>query len=139
MVGRAGQLLGRLRDDPPDAEASASYAFLHEGILRAYLSEVGEQAKDAAIYGKYGCWFFQLKTRSQVLIESNWDDAASEAGAGDIRFRAWGENAESLIDLVIDPLRKLPVAQGTRDRADKKNSCPWINFIFRFGRAPPAQ
>ena len=27
------QLLGRLRDDPPDATATARYAFLHEGIL----------------------------------------------------------------------------------------------------------
>ena len=42
-------LLGRLRDDPPDAEATASYDFLHEGILRGYLSKLGEHAKDAAI------------------------------------------------------------------------------------------
>jgi hypothetical protein len=28
------QLLGRLRNDPPDAEATARYTFLHEGILR---------------------------------------------------------------------------------------------------------
>jgi hypothetical protein len=35
------------------------YAFLHEGILRGYLSKLGDQAKDAAIYWKYGCWFSQ--------------------------------------------------------------------------------
>jgi internalin A len=104
-------LLGRLRDDPPDAEASASYAFLHEGVLRGYISKLGNHAKDAAIYWKYGCWFFEQKTRSQVLIESQWEDAASEAGAGDIWFRAWGENAESLIDLVLDSIRRLPVGQ----------------------------
>jgi internalin A len=34
------QLLGRLRDDPPDAETTASYAFLHDGILRGYLSKL---------------------------------------------------------------------------------------------------
>jgi internalin A len=105
------QLLGRLRDDPPSAEASARYAFLHDGILRNYLSKLGEHAHDAAIYWKYGCWFYEQTTRSQVLIESKWDDAASEAGAGDIRFRAWGANAESLIDLVLEELRKLPVGQ----------------------------
>jgi internalin A len=33
------QLLGRLRDDP--AEATARYAFLHHGILRNYLSKLG--------------------------------------------------------------------------------------------------
>jgi hypothetical protein len=106
------QLLGRLRDDPPDAEATASYAFLHEGILRDYLSELGEHAEDAAIYWKYGCWFYEQTTRSQVLIESKWDDATSEAGAGAIRLRAWGENAESLIDPLLEALRKLPVGQA---------------------------
>ncbi len=55
------QLLGRLRDDAPDAEATARYAFLHEGILRGYLSKLGEHAKDAAIYWKYGCWFYRAE------------------------------------------------------------------------------
>jgi internalin A len=113
-------LLGRLSDDPPDAEASARYAFLHEGVLRGYLSKLGEHAKDAAIYWKYGCWFFEQKTRSQVLIESQWDDGASEAGAGEIRFRAWGENAESLTDLVLDPLQKLPIGQAPKIEQTKR-------------------
>jgi internalin A len=108
------QLLGRLRDDPPDATTNAHYAFLHEGVLRGFLSRLGEHAKDAAIYWKYGCWFYEQKTRSQVLIESGWDDAASEAGSGTIRLRAWGENAERLIDLVLDALRKLPVGQAPK-------------------------
>jgi glutamine amidotransferase-like uncharacterized protein len=93
-----------LRDDAPDAEATAKYAFLHEGVLRSYLSKLGEHAEDAAIYWKYGCWFYEQATHSQVLIESRWDDASSKAGADNIRFRAWGENAESLIDLVLDLL-----------------------------------
>ena len=113
-------LLGRLRDDTPNAAATARYAFLHEGILRGYLSELGEHAKDAAIYWKYGCWFYEQKTRSQVLIESQWDDSASEAGAGEIRFRAWGERADDLIEQLLWTLQTLPVGQppeikGTRN------------------------
>jgi internalin A len=104
------QLLGRLRDDPPDAEASARYAFLHEGILRGYLSKLGEHAKDAAIYWKYGCWFFEQTTSSQVLIESQWD-AESEAGSGEIRFRAWGNRADDLIEQLLRTLQTLPVGQ----------------------------
>jgi internalin A len=114
------QLLGRLRDDVPDATATARYAFLHEGVLRGFLSKLGEHAKEAAIYWKYGCWFFDKTTHSQVLIESQWDDAESEAGAGDIRFRAWGENAENLIDLLIDPLRKLPVGRASKIEQTKR-------------------
>jgi internalin A len=105
------RLLGRLRDDPPSAEATASYAFLHEGILRGYLSKLGEHAKDAAIYWKYGCWLYEQKTRSQVLIESRWDSAASEAGAGTIRLRAWGERADELIESLLQALQSLPVGQ----------------------------
>jgi internalin A len=113
-------LFGRLRDDPPDAEATARYPFLHEGILRGYLSKLGEHAKDAAIYWKYGCWFYEQTTRSQVLIESQWEDAESGSGAGTIRLRAWGENAESLIDLVLDALRKLPVGQAPKIEQTKR-------------------
>jgi internalin A len=107
-------LLGRLRDDPPDAEATASYAFLHEGILRGYLSKIGQQAGDAAIYWKYGCWFYEQTTRSQVLIEGRWDDAESESSAGTIRLQAWGENAEGLIDPLLEALRSLPVGQAPK-------------------------
>jgi TIR domain len=38
-------------------------------------------------------------------------DAESESGAGTIRLRAWGENAESLIDPMLEALQKLPVGQ----------------------------
>jgi internalin A len=104
-------LLGRLRYDPPEAEATASYAFLHEGILRGYLSELGESAKDAPIYWKYGCWFYEQKTRSQVLIEGRWNDAASESGAGSIRIRAWGVRADELMESLLRALQRLPVGQ----------------------------
>jgi internalin A len=129
------QLLGRLRDDRPDATATARYAFLHEGILRSYLSKLGEHAKDAAIYWKYGCWFFDKTTHSQLLIESQWNDAKSEAGAGEIRFRAWGENAESLIDLVLDPLRELPV--GLPPEIEQTKRFPIRGFVSSSGSVVP--
>jgi hypothetical protein len=66
-----------------------------------------------------------------------WDDSASEAGAGDIRLRAWGENAESLIDLVLDPIRKLPVGQAPKIEQTKRIRVRGFHFIFRLDRAPP--
>jgi internalin A len=111
MVDAQEQLLGRLRGDPPDATATARHVFLHDGVLRGYLSKLGEHAKDAAIYWKYGCWFYEQKTRSQVLIESRWDDAESGAGAGDIRLRAWGERADHLVYKLLKTLESLPVGQ----------------------------
>jgi|ERR1700722_8481550 len=114
------QLLGRLRNDPPDAEATAQYTFLHEGILRGYLSKLGECAKDAAIYWRYGCWFYEQKTYSQVLIAGRWVDAASEAGAGNIWFGAWGESAEELIDALLEELRELPFGQAPKIEQTKR-------------------
>jgi TIR domain len=35
----------------------------------------------------------------------------SEAGAGSIRLRAWGQNAESLIDPLLETLQSLPIGQ----------------------------
>jgi internalin A len=40
-----------------DAQAEARYRFLHEGVLRNYLSTIGTKAGDTAIYWRYGCWF----------------------------------------------------------------------------------
>ena len=51
------------------AQADARYAFLHEGVLRGYLSKIGQRAGDAAIYWKYGCWSYEETTDSRVLIE----------------------------------------------------------------------
>jgi internalin A len=104
-------LAGRIPKDHPMAEAEARYAFLHEGVLRGYLSKIGQQAGDAALYWKYGCWSYEGTTDSRVLIESQWDDTESEAGAGSIRLRAWGENAERLIDPLLEALESLPMGQ----------------------------
>jgi internalin A len=108
------QLLGRLRGDPPAAEAEAHYPFLHEGILRGYLSKIGQHAKDAPAYWKYGCWFYEKITESQVLIESQWDDSKTESGQGKIRFQAWGKHARQLLDPLLAELKRLPVGQPPR-------------------------
>jgi hypothetical protein len=104
-------LTGRIPTGHPMAEAEARYAFLHEGILRGYFSKIGRQAGDAALYWKYGCWSYEETTDSRVLIESQWDDAKSEAGAGSIRLSAWGENAETLLDPLLEALKSLPIGQ----------------------------
>jgi GTPase SAR1 family protein/pimeloyl-ACP methyl ester carboxylesterase len=112
-------LTGRIPMGLPMAEAEARYAFLHEGVLRGYLSKIGLQAGDSALYWKYGCWAYEETTDSRVLIESQWQDAESEAGGGSIRLRAWGENAETLIDPLLETLQKLPVGQSPEIKRTK--------------------
>ena len=115
-------LAGRIPKDHPIAEAEASYPFLHEGVLRSYLSKIGLRAGDAALYWKYGCWSYEETTDSRVLIEGRWDDAESEVGAGTIRFRAWGQNAERLIDPLLEALQSLPIGQPPEIKRTKASS-----------------
>jgi hypothetical protein len=43
-------LLGRVRNDPPNAEITARYPFLREDLLRDYLLKLGNHAPNAPIY-----------------------------------------------------------------------------------------
>jgi internalin A len=104
-------LAGRLLKDPPGAAVKVRYAFLHEGVLRNFLSKIGTQAGEAAIYWKYGCWFYEKTTDSRVVIEGMWQGAGQESGEGSIVFRAWGARASKLIEPLLAELQRLPLGQ----------------------------
>jgi hypothetical protein len=77
-----------------------------------------------------------------VLIEGRWDDAASEAGAGSIRLRAWGENAENLIDPFLEALQSLPIGQPPEIKRTKAigayaTSLSSASATIRLVSAPP--
>jgi internalin A len=104
-------LQGLLHDESPNSECSARFVFLHDGILRNFLSKLGQHTKDKAIYWKYGCWFYEQKTQSQALIHTDWDDSANKIGPGTVRIRAWGQGANHLTEILIQELVELPLAQ----------------------------
>jgi TIR domain len=118
--------------------------FLHDGILRNYLSKLGEHAKDAAVYWKYGCWFYEQKTRSQVLINSSWDDPGAEAGPGTIHIEAWGDQTDDLVRVLIETLRSIPLAQrpeitGTPSLDARAQSVSTIAIEARFASSRQVQ
>ena len=61
--------------------------------------------------GNNGCWFNEQKTRSQALIETNWDDTTNQTGPGTIRVRAWGEGANDLVETLLQALQTLPIGR----------------------------
>ena len=103
-------LRGRIPKNASSLKAEARYRFLHEGILRQYLSEIGQHAEDAPIYWKYGCWFYEETTDSRIVIDSLWEDP-SETGPGTISFQGWGERARALLESLIATLERLPVGR----------------------------
>lgn len=106
---RSRLLFGRLRGTPPDAAARVRYPFLHEGILRTFLSKVGSQARDAGVYWKYGCWFGEETTLSTILVRSAHTPAEGAAWAGEVTLEAWGQKADELVERVLKMLLDIPL------------------------------
>lgn len=104
-------LLGALRDGPPNNWATVRYRFLHEGILRTFLSCVGEHAGGGAMYWKYGCWFCEAKTEGVVLVRSKQEGDPNQPGSGEVSVEAWGNGAAELVDRVLATLLRIPVGQ----------------------------
>jgi internalin A len=90
---------------PSDAEATARFHFLHEGIVRSLLAKVGKQFGDNAIYWKYGFWF--RSEASELLAQVNWDAPESSSLAGKISLKAWGPNSDKLITAVLETLSRV--------------------------------
>jgi hypothetical protein len=68
------------------------------------------------------------------------DDGTTSAQAvfkGPALVKSDCEHAESLIDLVLDSLRKLPVGQSPKIEQTKRIRVQAFRFIFRLDRAPP--
>ena len=101
-------LLGRMQGGGDDTRVEVRYRFLHEGILRGFLSRLGQQAGDAALYWKYGCWFFEKTTDSQALIRSEVDP---KSGHGTVTLRAVGGRPRELLENVLKELLSLPIGQ----------------------------
>ena len=101
-------LLGRMQGGGDGTRVEVRYRFLHEGILRGFLSRLGRQAGDAALYWKYGCWFFEKSTDSQALIRSEVDP---KSGNGTVTLRAVGGRPQQLLETVLKELLSLPIGQ----------------------------
>ena len=95
----------------PAAELEVAYAFLHEGILRNYLSRIGRYAADAAVYWRYGFTFYEENTGCTVLLQSDWGGAETGVGPGKLRLRAWGGNGMQLLSTLVEELKRLPFGQ----------------------------
>ncbi len=109
--GVQDQLAGWVPETPPTAAATARFGFLHEGILRTFLSRVGEQGRDAAVYWKYGCRFWEQKTRCKLLIQSRQGLGPEQPWAGEVTLSAWGEQAADLVESVLKTLLEVAVGQ----------------------------
>ncbi len=131
---RSRLLLGRLRGTPPDAAARLRYPFLHEGILRTFLSKVGAQARDAGVYWLYGCGFGEETSLRTILVRSSSATADSAPWSGEVTLEAWGEKANDLLDLVLKLL--LDILLGQRPEVERTTPPPHSKEVGRAEAGP---
>jgi internalin A len=90
----ARQLQGRWQGTDPSLSLTYSYDFLHDGLARALLCDLGNHAGDGGVYWRYGAWVHDTRHGCTALLEQ--EKTSDRAGSLTIRFQGerCGELAE---------------------------------------------
>ncbi len=70
----AAQLAGRWNDQEESLRLEFKYTFLHPGLMRALICEVGRKSHDAGVYWKYGAWVYEKSASCRALLEQQMLD-----------------------------------------------------------------
>lgn len=70
----ADQLAGRWNDRDESRRLEYHYPFLHPGLMRALLCDIGHRSQEAGVYWKYGVWLFEQSTGCRALLEQEKRD-----------------------------------------------------------------
>ncbi|MFZ3012878.1 MAG: COR domain-containing protein, partial [Nitrospira sp.] len=70
----ADQLAGRWNDQDRSWRLEFDYPFLHPGLMRALLCDIGSKSKEAGVYWKYGVWLYEQSTGCRALLEQQMHD-----------------------------------------------------------------
>ncbi len=100
----ADQLTGRWNDQEESQQLIYDYPFLHTGLMRALLCDIGSRSKEAGVYWKYGAWLYETSTGCRALIEQQIQD--------DRRGR---------IVLTVQGLRHQGLVRWLRERIEQRN------------------
>jgi len=91
--------------------AEVHFDFLHEGILRTFLSWLGSHIGDKALYWRFGCRFEDKERNVLVVIDSNWDKDPQYPWQGVITLKAWDAKSVPLLEQLIAKLEALSPVQ----------------------------
>jgi internalin A len=89
------QLRGRWEGSDPSLILTYTYSFLHGGLVRALLCDLGNHAGDGGVYWRYGAWVYDARQGCIALLEQQMvDDHAgsitiSFQGAGSVKLADW--------------------------------------------------
>jgi internalin A len=89
------QLRGRWEGSDPSLTLTYTYSFLHGGLVRALLCDLGNHAGDGGVYWRYGAWVYDARQGCIALLDQQMvDDRAgsitiSFQGAGSVELADW--------------------------------------------------
>jgi internalin A len=89
------QLQGRWEGSDPSLTLTYNYSFLHGGLVRALLCDLGNHAGDGGVYWRYGAWVYDARQGCIALLDQQMvDDRAgnitiSFQGAGSVKLADW--------------------------------------------------
>ncbi len=89
------QLQGRWEGSDPSLTLAYTYSFLHGGLVRALLCDLGNHAGDGGVYWRYGAWVYDARQSCIALLDQQMvDDRAgtitiSFQGAGSVKLADW--------------------------------------------------
>jgi internalin A len=89
------QLQGRWEGSDPSLTLTYTYSFLHGGLVRALLCDLGNHAGDGGVYWRYGAWVYDARQGCIALLDQQMvDDRAgtikiSFQGAGSVKLADW--------------------------------------------------
>ena len=82
------QLQGRWEGSDPSLALTYAYNFLHGGLVRALLCDLGNHAGDGGVYWRYGAWVYDARQGCIALLEQQMVN--DHAGSITIRFQGAG-------------------------------------------------
>ena len=89
----ADQLEGRWNEHEESWRLEYEYPFLHPGLMRALLCDVGSRSKETGVYWKYGVWVYEKSTGCRALLQQQMIDERR----GRIALKVQGRRHEDLV------------------------------------------
>ncbi|MEG3691791.1 COR domain-containing protein [Vibrio coralliirubri] len=99
----------------PNYHVRLNYEFLHDATMRYLLCQIGDKAKIAACYWRYGCCFYDSQHKSKVIFEcAVLDDTSKKQPAhldnygqpGFIDIQVHGSSSK-LIEHLVESIREI--------------------------------
>jgi internalin A len=98
----------------PVETVTLEYDFLHAGILREFLCQIGQQGGTNAAYWRYGCCFYDAKTRSRARVRAQLTATSENPGRGVILIETCEGESSVLLEQVQEAI--LNIRLGPKPR-----------------------